>query len=204
MKSYLKIIVFSIFLNAGIAHADDLNKAVKDKAVQKVQDYFNSLKSIEADFDQSDSEGNSRVGRFLLSRPDNMRIEYITPEKEMILLDKDFLIHYNKSLDEVSYVSNEDLPITLLSKRNLDFSKDVRVVKAIEKKEGTTIEIVIQKPKKEEHRVEMFFTKKPFQLSTITVIDKNGGTVSLKLLNARYNESIPASAFEFKNPKFFR
>ncbi len=187
-----------------MAHADDLNKAVKDKAVQKIQDYFNNLKSIEADFDQSDSEGNTRTGRFLLSRPDNMRIEYITPEKEMILLDKDFLIHYNKSLDEVSYVSNEDLPITLLSKRNLDFSKDVRVVKAVEQKEGTTIEIVIQKPKKEEHRIEMFFAKKPFQLSTITVIDKNGSTVTLKLVDAKYNTSIPASAFEFKNPKFFR
>ncbi len=204
MKAYIKIVILSILLSAGNAHANDLNKAVKDKAVQKVQEYFNNLKTIEAEFDQVDGQGNSRIGRFLLARPDNMRIDYSTPEKEMILLDKDFLIHYNHSLDEVSYVSNEDLPITLLSKRNLDLSKDVRVVKAIEQTEGTTIEIVFQKPKKEEHRIEMFFTKKPFQLSKITVLDKNGGSVELKLIDAKYNREISSSAFEFKNPKFFR
>lgn len=193
-----------MFFTVTTAHAEDLNKVVKDKAVQKVQEYFNQLKSIEADFNQTDTDGNEREGRFLLSRPDKMRIDYLTPEKEMILLDEDFLIHYNKSLDEVSYVSNDNLPITLLSKKNLDFTKDVTVVKAIELTEGTSIELLLPKHKKEEYRIVMFFDKKPFQLSKITVIDKNGTEVTLKLVNPKYNRIISDSLFEFKNPKFFK
>ena len=72
-----------MFFTINAARADDLNKVVKDKAVQKVQEYFNQLKSIEADFNQTDTDSNEREGRFLLSRPDKMRIDYLTPEKEM-------------------------------------------------------------------------------------------------------------------------
>ncbi len=204
LKRYIKFLIITMFFTVNAAKADDLNKIVKDKAIQKVQTYFNQLKTINAAFIQIDSEGNERKGKFLLSRPDKMRIDYLTPEKELILLDEDFLIHYNHSLDEVSYVSNENLPITLLSKKDLDFSKDVRVVKTNELKEGTQIEVVIPQKKKDEYTIVMFFTKQPFQLSRVTVVDKAGGEVELKLIDAYYNSSIPNSAFEFKNPRFFR
>lgn len=204
MRLYIKLLIFTIFFTINSAHADDLNKIVKERATHKAQDYFNKLESIEADFNQTDTDGNDRTGKFLLSRPNKMRIDYYTPEKEMILLDEDFLIHYNRALDEVSYVSNDNLPISLLSRQNLDFTKDVRVINASEQKEGLSIELLLPKSKNDEHRIVMYFTNKPFQLSRITVLDKNGSEVTLSLVDAKYNQKLPASAFEFKNPKFFR
>lgn len=205
MKAYLITLFLAIsFAHTTSAFAADLAQAVRVTAIDKVQKYFDNLTTIEADFIQTDSDGNSREGRFYLSRPKKMKIQYFTPEEEMILMDGAALIHYNKSLKEVSHVRNENLPISLLTKKDLNFSRDVYVKSVADKIEGLEFTFLATTSPQVIYEITLNFDKIPFQLSSIIVSDRQSSVVKMKLEEREFNAGLEDSVFEFKNPNFFK
>lgn len=202
-KLYIIFTLFSILLISfnTSAFAKD---SEDDKSVKRAQQYFNNLHSIEAGFTQTDSNNQTREGKFYLSRPNKLRLDYETPQKEMIMLSEDMFIHYNQELSEVSYLSAGQFPISFLSRRDLDLKKDAKILNIVQS--NSTISLELELPTKEEYkpRLTLGFDKNPFNLKTIVVQEPDGKTVLLELTSAKYNTDIDSKTFEFKNPNFFK
>lgn len=202
IKLYTIFFITSILLIPNASYA--IGKQIDiDKDIKRVQQYFNNLHSIESEFIQTDSQGGTREGKFYLSRPNKMRLDYETLPKELIMLSEDMFIHYDYELKEMSYISAEKFPITFLSKKNIDLKKDAKVLNVTQI--GNILDVEIELKSKDEYkpRVTLEFEKSPFNLKTIIVQDPEGGAVTLELRNAKYNSEINKKTFVFKNPNFF-
>ena len=51
----------------------------QDAAVQRINDYFNNLNSIQGNFEQVDSNNKRTTGRFYVQRPGKLRFDYAPP-----------------------------------------------------------------------------------------------------------------------------
>ncbi|MFW6388566.1 MAG: LolA family protein, partial [Desulfohalobiaceae bacterium] len=74
---------------------------------QILEENYQNMKDFQADFEQeltnaSSGEVENRKGRIKFSRPDLLRLETVEPEKELLLLDGEFVWQYF-ALDKVAY-----------------------------------------------------------------------------------------------------
>lgn len=195
MKKFLSSFLSIFFLIIVSANADDLKKPHVLKIQKVVEDYLNSHKSISADFTQTDNNNAKRTGKFLIQKPNNVRVDYYTPENETIIVDENITTLYNKPLDELNYIVTDN-PIQFLSKSHINLSSDVMIRNAFEDKKSMTIEMdVIQK----QHRyiITLQLIKNPLTIINILTSTPNGSYTELELKNVSY-DPIFDSAFHLK------
>jgi len=191
-----------IFALSQNALAQEMDSVAKDKIIEQIQLYFDNLGTIDSDFLQEDQSGLEREGRFVLAKPNKMKIDYYSPEAEMLLLDGDDLIHYNKDLKEVSYVSSENLPLVLFAKKSLDFKNDLSVLDINDSPQELSIDLAIEQ-NESQYTINLQFSKNPLNLSIIAVTAPDGAPITMKLIDAKFNELVDPEEFEFRNPNFF-
>ena len=63
----------------------------QDAAVQRINDYFNNLNSIQGNFEQIDSNNKRTSGRFYVQRPGKLRFDYAPPSTLRLVADGHFL-----------------------------------------------------------------------------------------------------------------
>ena len=63
---------------------------VQDAAVQRINDYFNNLNSIQGSFEQVDSNNKHTNGRFYVQRPGKLRFDYAPPSTLRLVADGHF------------------------------------------------------------------------------------------------------------------
>ena len=63
----------------------------QDAAVQRINDYFNNLNSIQGNFEQVDSNNKHTTGRFYVQRPGKLRFDYAPPSTLRLVADGHFL-----------------------------------------------------------------------------------------------------------------
>ncbi len=72
--------------------------------LQNVEKYINNLTTAQGDFKQLTSSGGYATGKFYLSRPGKMRMDYDAPNNIQLMADGDDLIYYDKDLVQVTYL----------------------------------------------------------------------------------------------------
>ena len=60
--------------------------------LQKIENYLNSIKSIEATFVQMASNGSTAEGRLFIKKPNKLRMEYAEPTNVLIIGNGDKII----------------------------------------------------------------------------------------------------------------
>ena len=73
----------------------------QDAAVQRINDYFNNLNSIQGNFEQVDSNNKRTTGRFYVQRPGKLRFDYAPPSTLRLVADGHFLAIEDSSLKTV-------------------------------------------------------------------------------------------------------
>lgn len=157
------------------------------------------MASLSATFTQEDSNGVVRKGRLVIKKPNNVRIDYFTPEEESLVIDDEFIALFNKTLNELNYISSEGMPIHFLSKENIDLKRDLNVNNVYEQKNLISIEGVVENKKYGNHIIVMRFSNKPVHLSVIRVVSLDGSYVELKVDDINYDD-VPLSTFEIRRP----
>lgn len=183
-------------LAAKTKHQQPLNKAER---IEKIESYLNSIRTFKAKFTQSDQDNNIRNGLFFLVRPNKMRFDYLNPQQESIVLDEDFLIHFNKELNEINYISASSFPISFLSKDIIDLRTDAKVLDVTDLNNTMSIELLISNNDNEmPRRIIIELNKKPMSLTGFYLQDDSGQTIRVKLTDIEINQSIDDSTFEVK------
>ncbi len=195
------------FAPAGAQETDDpfdVSPAVlsADEAIwlQRAEDYFNSIKSLRADFIQISSEGGSAEGIFYLRRPGRLRVEYLPPTPVLIVGDGLFLHFHDTELGQVSDWPIFDTPFGALSSDEVIFNDDLIVTDFLRRSGALAITLV----KREDPglgSLTLYFTEAPMELKQWKVIDAQGLITTVALFNVEINIDLDARLFVFDDPR---
>lgn len=185
------IAIFLIFITHSNLHANEAY-------LNKIESLLNNIKNLSSDFIQN-SEGAQATGKFYISRPGKMRVEYKTGPNILITVNGTVLTYKDIDLDEVSNLSTNTTPASLLTRKNISFSaKDIKVdnVKVTNNEVSVTL---YKKNRPEAGKFRLFFDKNVTTFKKMEVIDGLGGVVTVKLLNISYPDNLPSRLFYIKS-----
>ena len=169
--------------------------------LQQIQAYLNTSRTVEAQFQQTSSNGDHATGRLFMSRPGKLRVEYTPPPAVLVVADGTFLIYHDKTLDQVSYVPLSASPAGILLDKRINLDDPALTITDVND-DGETVRIsLVRTESAGEGSLTMFFRKSPWQLAEWEVTDAQGITTRVSLADPVFGGSLDAKLFEFRNPR---
>lgn len=208
-QKWLKTGVFLLTILSTVTFAEEKKdpaaekKAAAEKAelVKYIENYLNSLKSIEAQFTQSDPKhGGMLQGSVYLKRPYGVRIQYDLPNGNIFVGNQGELRYYDKKMDKVNSSDLNTTPLGLLLREKIDFEKDIKVIDA--KRNYQTIRLLLsQEGSSTGGMLLLVFSDNPLSLKQWITIDSSGNKMQFSLVNANYNSTVNERYFELSQIK---
>lgn len=191
------ILVFTMLFSVLFANAATAQTATD---VSKIENYLNSIKTMQARFVQNASNGNVAEGQLWIQKPNRIRMEYDEPTNVLIVGNGDFIVYNDKDLDQVSNIDYDDIPASLILGNNIKI--DGTKVKIINfyKDAGTTI-ATIEYKKSGIGPITLTFSNNPFELKKWKIVDPQSVEVSVSLYGNKIDEPIESSLFRFEKKK---
>ncbi|MDC3131878.1 outer membrane lipoprotein carrier protein LolA [Pelagibacteraceae bacterium] len=184
-------VIFCIFIFSNTVSSEKSN-------IERIKVYLNQLEFFSASFIQNDneiiSEGNIYVG------DKRVRVEYNSPTKILIILDKNKAMYYNYELDEDEFFDPNDTAAWFFYDifNNPAFFNDASILKI-------SNNIVLEKSgftENEFFKIKIYFEDKPLILRSIKLFLENE-YIELSIFNHKYNETFDRNFFKLINPNFF-
>ncbi len=173
------------------------------KAVQRIEEYINSIDTLQARFIQLNPNGRFVEGTLYMWRPGRLRFEYDPPIPYRLMADGNRLVFYDAELETATYLSVDGTPLEVLLAKVVRLSDDVEVTK-VERGHASLRITAVWVPMRDRGMVQITFSERPFELKKWSIIDAEGIAVHIALLDTRYGVDLDPKLFEFKNPKIFR
>ncbi len=171
-----------------------------------VQNFFNELRTLQADFDQQvvDSGNNiqqSSQGHMWIKRPGRFRWDYETPYRQQIVADGERLWSYDEDLEQVTVQKVTEVftstPAMLLSGDQP--LEDVFIIE--EQPPGNSGWQVLLTPKSDDSNVTaitLYFNGGT--LMRIQALDSFGNTTTFSFTNLERNRELDPRVFRFSPP----
>jgi outer membrane lipoprotein-sorting protein len=198
--SYASLVTCVAFFSLEAVAAEktqDLVESYKSD-LQEVENYLNNIKNLSAKFVQESAEGNLVEGKFLLSRPGKMRIEYSAQPKVILVVNGAVLSYFDVELDEISRLSTNTTPASFLTRENISFgAKDVEITNV--KKTADQIKIsVMKKNRKEAGEFSLIFSTNPLRFDKMEVKNDLDQTIRVTLSDIDFISQISDKMFVLK------
>jgi len=167
--------------------------------LEQVESYLNSIKNFSAKFTQKSANG-AVEGKFYLSRPGKMRVEYINEPKILIVVNGAVLSYKDIELDEVSNLSTNTTPASFLTRPNISFlAKDVEITNVVKNNETITISL-IKKNRTEAGEFTLIFKTQPaLGFAKMQVTNDLGDITSITLHDITFPENLNDNLFIIRN-----
>ena len=187
----------SLFSFEASAKTDFLSTYKTD--LEAVESYLNSISNFSAKFVQK-SSGGIVEGKFYLSRPGKMRVEYLNEPKILIVVNGSVLSYKDIELDEVSNISTNTTPASFLTRPNISFAaKDVEITNVVKTDESITISL-IKKNRTEAGEFTLTFKTSPaLGFAKMQVTNDLGEVTSITLRDVTFPESLSDNLFVIRN-----
>lgn len=167
--------------------------------IARVEAYLETIRTLDSRFLQIGPDGSVAEGRFLLARPGRLRLEYDAPNPNLLVSDGRAFVHIDKSLRTIAYLPIDSTPAGLLVRAELRLSGDVTVV-GIERSPAALRVTLIQTKDPRAGRLVLTFADRPLALVGWSVVDAQGLTTRLTLVDAKFGATLDAAAFAFVDP----
>jgi outer membrane lipoprotein-sorting protein len=168
--------------------------------IARVEAYLESVRTLEARFLQIGPDGSTAEGTFWLLRPGRLRLEYDPPNPNLLIADGRALAHIDRSLQTIAYLPLGSTPAGVLVRAEVRLAGDVQVV-AVERGPGVLRVGVVQTSDPRAGRLTLVFAERPFQLSSWNVLDGQGQTTRITLLDPRIGGVIEPKHFVIVDPE---
>lgn len=195
MKKLLLAVAAVMFSVAGQANAQTKSD------LQKIENYLNSVKTLQARFVQNASNGNVAEGDIFIEKPNKIHMEYAAPTNVLIVGNGDYIIYHDKDLDQISNIDYSDIPASLILGNNIKIDNKNIKVTSFYKDAGTTIIGLDYKGKGDLGTITLTFNNSPFELRQWKIIDPQSVEISVSLYGTKVDEPIDQSLFKFKKNK---
>lgn len=171
--------------------------AADRETVQRLETYLNNIKTMQADFQQIASTGQSARGIFYLSRPGKLRVQYTEPEPAFLLANQTLLVYVDEKLGQESYVPTGSTPVSFLLAETISLDGDVRIER-VQAKDNVIRVALVQREDPDAGALTLVFTDLPLELRQWTVTDAQGVQTTIALNNASYGRKLAPALFEHK------
>lgn len=185
----------------------DISEDTSLKALGQIQDYFDTVKSLEAKFYQRAPDGGITNGTLSLARPGRIRFDYQGDVPFLVVADGKTLSFVDYEIGQVTRWPVNDTPLRAL----LGGSTDLASI-------GANIEIApggvagmlalhatdIDRP--ELGRITVYFEETPeadekLRLLSWAVTDAQGQLTTVELVDERVNVEFASKLWEFEDPR---
>ncbi len=196
------IICFCMFKSPVFANTyTEPETEISQTFLKSVETYVNSLKTISGNFYQESSNGAKDSGKFYISKPGKIRLEYNSPI--LLVADGDSIVYQDKSLDQISYLPLKSNPASVVLNNNITITgknptAKVKKVEYIDNIIEITLSTVAEK---KSGVITLMFEKTPLSLIGWKVKDINGITTTVKLTNIKPLNNIDLSLFKITRKK---
>lgn len=167
--------------------------------VARVESHLAEIRTLESRFLQIGPDGSTAEGAFFLSRPGRLRLEYDPPNPNLLIADGRALAHIDRSLRTIAYLPLDSTPAGVLVRADVRLAGDVDVV-GVERGPGVLRVSVVQTSDPRAGRLTLVFAERPFQLSSWNIVDAQGLTTRITLLDARIGQPIDPQRFRIVDP----
>ncbi|WP_372400333.1 outer membrane lipoprotein carrier protein LolA [Azospirillum sp. HJ39] len=187
-------------LAASAAPAVPVALTAQDEAtVAKVEEYLNGIVNLQSKFLQVAPNGRQATGTFYLSRPGKMRLEYDRPLKDFIVADGSFVFYWDGEMRQQSSAPIGSTLADFILRKTIRLSGDVTVTEVFQA--PGVIEVSLLETKDPgKGTLTLVFEDRPFQLRKWRVLDAQGLTTEVALLNPRTDVTFERDMFYFKEP----
>ncbi|MEX0694703.1 MAG: outer membrane lipoprotein carrier protein LolA [Rhodospirillales bacterium] len=163
--------------------------------LHKIEAYLEDIKTLQADFLQITSTGETSSGEILLSRPKNLRIEYAPPSPILIVANSKYLSYVDKELKQVNHIALEDTPAAFLLREKFTLIGGELSVTGFEQAANTVRVSLVKSKDPLAGELTLVFTENPMVLRKWVIIDAQGIITDFTLINTRFDFPIPENKF---------
>ena len=193
MKIILKIkILIKILIIISCSSHPSLAERI---SLNKISDYINGLTTLQADFEQINSDGSIDTGKLYIRRPGRMRLEYTAPNNALVIAGAGSVaIFDDKSKNGPTLFPLKKTPLNLLLKKNVDLNKNEMITKHTENDENTFI--VAKDPnRKSQGSIKIVFSNSPVSLQGWTITNQSNQKTKIILDKLDKKTKIPLYLF---------
>ena len=175
-------------------------QAQQKENLKQIEDYLNNIKTMQASFVQTASNGNTAEGMLYIAKPNKIRMEYNAPTDVLIVGDGDYIIYHDKELDQVTNIDYDDIPASLILANDVKLDgKKFKVTNYYQDAGITTA--TIQYKDNDIGAITLTFNNNPFELKQWSIVDPQSVEVTVSLYNAQKDLDLDNSLFKFKKNK---
>jgi outer membrane lipoprotein-sorting protein len=180
------------------AHAQGPSAAPPAEAAQ-VEQYYNTIRTLQARFVQSNPNGAVVQGTLSVSRPGKMRFEYDPPSQMKVVADGWQVTMWDPMTRDFGQWPIGWTAASFLVKEPLKLSGDLTVEK-VDRANGLLELTLVQTKKPQEGKVTIRFAENPMQLRGWTILDTRGNKVDVSLNDVKTGMPLAASLFKYDGP----
>ncbi|WP_126173220.1 LolA family protein [Altericroceibacterium xinjiangense] len=178
--------------------------AAQSSTLDQVVGALRGIKTLQADFTQSDRSGQTLNGKLTLKQPGKIRFDYGKSADMLVVSDGKALTLVDYEVNQVQRWPISNSPLGAL----LDPNRDVkRYGQLIATSNPNVVSVEVKDPKKPEYGViTLIFVKDPsapggLELSSWVALDSQNKRTTVRLSNQKYGVSVPDRAFSFRDPR---
>ena len=196
-----KSFLFLLCLTVPAFAQENRFSAEQQKAIEKIETYFNNIRTIKSNFYQTSNNGGSAQGNFYVSKPNKMRLEYQPPHPVEVIADGYYLIFHDKKLEQVTYLDLDENPAAMILKEKFSFKDDDITVTDVSTEPGLITVSLIKRNQPSGGKITLIFKDTPLALKQWQVTDAQQITTLVTLDNMETNLKLDAQLFKFKDPR---
>ena len=191
-------IYFLIFgvLCAGPAQAAPEPANPTQESITKIENYFETLQTMHANFVQLNQDGTVYKGRFFLLRPNKFRLDYTDPSNLLVLSDGNSVINYDSDVGDPAYISLESTLAYVILRKHVKLSGDITVTSLLPG-EHTLRATLVKTDDSQMGSITLIFETDPFRLKAWIVIDSQGTKTQVVLSEIVENVALDHKLFRF-------
>ena len=166
--------------------------------LRRVEDNLNQIQTLSADFVQISNGGPPAEGKFYLQRPGKLRFEYRDPVPITLVTTRFSLLYFDRQLREATYIPLSKTPLWFLLREKVTLSDGLTLTSAHETNSIITLGLRADDSDLGT-QITLTFSKAPFSLIRWDIVDAQGVTTQVALINPIYNHPIDSAQFSTRD-----
>ena len=165
--------------------------------LQRINIYFNTIRTMHGDFVQFDHQGRRSEGAFNLSRPGKMRFHYEPPARLDVVADGRSVAIIDRGLDTQDIYPLGKTPLRFLVADYIDLTRDTKIQDV--RVEPDIVTVMIEESNRfGSGRIQLMFDGKTSDLRQWIVTDDQGRMTTVALYNVEIDKPQADRLFTIK------
>ena len=164
-------------------------------AVQQLNEYINSFKTMRGDFTQISPKGQAIRGVLMIEKPGMIRFDYAPPSPLLIVSDGRWLTIKNKNKEKGDQVPLRSTPLRLLVADKIDLLSETEVL-GVEQADGLISVALADKKDRSSGHIVLTYDSNRNELQQWVIVDGKGRRTTVQFANLEKDVKLDRKLFK--------